>query len=390
MNIVFVVDSPFPFGSANSMRSRSIYKLLELAGYNVHVIADFDTVCTTDVCIEYSYETIYDNNMTFFRRRFVSSKSVRALKKYCRNHNIKCVLMNAHHERLNKIASFCKKEKIKLIVENCEWYDSSSFKLDKFDPRFYFNEKMMSYDIKRVDGVVSISRFLDAHNKKLEIPSVIIPTILDVESTPYSINTNNKKTTIVYTGSIERSKELLKPIINTLSKNLIFRKKIEFHIYGPSVDDVLYNIGGNKRLLDEVGDCVCIHGRIPQNEVQEVLTKADYLIFLRPDRRSSHAGFPTKLGESFAVGTPIIANDTGDLSLYIKSGKNGFLLKSYDDNEIKSVFEKIILLNEEEYRNLRSNARKTAEESFDYRKYVEEINLLFDSNNSDTSKLTGA
>ena len=43
MNIVFAVCFPFPYGSASSMRARNIYKLLELAGHNVHVIADYNT-----------------------------------------------------------------------------------------------------------------------------------------------------------------------------------------------------------------------------------------------------------------------------------------------------------------------------------------------------------
>ena len=386
MDMVFIVDSSFPFGSANSMRTRSLYKLLELAGHRIHVISDFDTVSDVEECNEYSYEAIYDKNITFMKRQLVPYKSVEALKNHCKKNNVDCVVMNARYERLNKIAAFCKKQNIKLIVENCEWYDVTSFKLRWFDPRFYQNQKMLKYDFKKVDGFISISRLLHNHNSGFGKLSVRIPTILDVENTEFSVKTNNEKITIVYTGSIGQSKEFLFPVIRVLAQNLSLCEKIEFHVYGPSHNDVLNHMGDEQHLLELVKDSVFIHGRIPQNEVQEVLTKADYLIFLRPDRRSSHAGFPTKLGESFAVGTPVIANDTGDLSLYINSGENGFLLNTYDDNDIKSVFEKIIELKEEEYCNLRSNARKTAEKSFDYRKYVEEINLLFDFNNSDTSK----
>lgn len=386
MNIIFFVDSPFPFGNASSMRTRSLFKLFEIAGHNIHVICDYDTVTNSDECNEYSYEAIFDNNISFVKRQIAPYKSVRALKLYCKNTKIDCIVANARYDRVNKVAAFCRKEKIKLIIENCEWHHSDSFKLGRLDPRFYRNEKMMRYDLKKTDGFISISRLLHEHNESFGKKSVRIPTILDVENTPYSDTTSNEKITIAYTGSPGRGKEYLLPPIKALAENEKLQEKIEFHIYGPTYDAVLKNIGNNEELLKMAGESVFIHGQIPQNEVQEVLTKADYLLFLRPDRCSSHAGFPTKLGESFSVGTPVIANDTGDLSLYINSGNNGFLLNTYDDNEIKSVFEKIITLNEKEYCNLRSNARKTAEESFDYRKYVEEVNLLFDFNNTDTSK----
>ncbi len=358
------------------MRARNIYKLLEMAGHSVHVISDYDTASETEDCKEYSYEAVSDRTISFSKRQSASKKSMEALRKYCSNNNVDCVLMNARYERVAKVADFCKKEKIKLIVENCEWYDNSNFKLRWIDPRFYRNEKMMRCDLKKADGFISISRYLHNHNQKSGKKSVRIPTILDVENTPYSINTDNKKIHIVYTGSPGRSKEFLLPVIKALADNPQFKEKIEFHIYGPSYNDVLINIGNNTEIIKEAGGSVVIHGRIPQDEVQKVLTNADYLIFLRPDRRSSNAGFPTKLGESFAVGTPVIANDTGDLGLYIKSGENGHLLNSCDNKELKRLFEELINLDSEKYRAIRKCARKTAEECFDYRKYIYTINKL--------------
>ena len=369
----------FPYGSASSMRARNLYKLLEMAGHKVHVISDYDTVSETDECREFSYEAVSDRIISFSKRQSASKKSMEALRKYCSDNHVDCVLMNARYERVAKVAAFCKKEKIKLIVENCEWYDNSSFKLRWIDPRFYQNEKMMRYDFRKADGFISISRLLHNHNENLGKKSVRIPTILDVENTPCSVNTDNKKIQIVYTGSPGRSKEFLLPVIKVLADNSQFQEKIEFHIYGPSYNEVMRNIGNNAEILQKAGSSVIIHGRIPQDEVQGVLTNADYLIFLRPDRRSSNAGFPTKLGECFSVGTPVISNDTGDLSLYIKNGKNGYLLNSCNAEELKKLFAQLINSDNERYREIRKVARKTAEESFDYRKYINEINKILNS-----------
>jgi glycosyltransferase involved in cell wall biosynthesis len=376
MNIVFIVAFPFPFGSASSMRARHLYKLIELAGHNVHVISDYASVGMPENIEEYSYEAVYNGNTSFFRRRIAPYKSIALLKKYCKKHEVDCVLTNAKFDRFNMIANFCKKKGLKLLVENCEWYDSSNFKLGKLNIDYIRNQKMIMYDFKKADGFISISRLLDEHNKTFGLPSVRIPTIIDVEKIPYTIQNENDKIVLVYTGNVGKSKELLLPIIQALAESPNLCNSIEFHIYGPSYNEVLKNIDGKKELIERAGNAIKIHGRIPQIDVQEVLKKANYLIFLRPYRRSSNAGFPTKLGESFAVGTPVITNDTGDIGLYVKNNENGFILESCDCIAVKNLLEKISILSYEEYEKLRINARKTAEKSFDYRNYLNEINTI--------------
>jgi glycosyltransferase involved in cell wall biosynthesis len=122
-------------------------------------------------------------------------------------------------------------------------------------------------------------------------------------------------------------------------------------------------------LLDSMDGIVYIMGKIPQQEVHQAYMDADYSIFIREDKRSSHAGFPTKLAESMAAGTPVITNDTGDIGLYLKNGENGYLLQDTSPESIKKVLEKILQLTSEETIEMRSKARKTAEESFDFRVY---------------------
>jgi glycosyltransferase involved in cell wall biosynthesis len=101
--------------------------------------------------------------------------------------------------------------------------------------------------------------------------------------------------------------------------------------------------------------------------------KSDFSIFIRPDRRSSHAGFPTKLAESMIAGTPVITNNTGDIGQYLKNGKEGFLLKSGYPEELKDIFLHILSLSREKLNEMRLNARRMAEESFDYRVYCGEM-----------------
>jgi len=152
---------------------------------------------------------------------------------------------------------------------------------------------------------------------------------------------------------------------------------IEYRIYGSSRDIVLKNIDGDDALLHALGEQVKIMGTIPQAEVNKAYQQADFSIFMRDRKCSTSAGFPTKLAESMAAGTPVIANDTGDIGLYLKDGYNGFLINDNSIEEIESTLRKVISLSSKQKKNMRENARKTAEASFDYRSYIDIVKELF-------------
>ena len=98
--------------------------------------------------------------------------------------------------------------------------------------------------------------------------------------------------------------------------------------------------------------------------------EADFQLFIRPNRRSSNAGFPTKMGESMAVGTPVITNNTGDIELYLTDSENGYMLRGNGIEAVRTVLDQILKLCVEDYVEMRKRARITAEQVFDYHKYV--------------------
>ncbi len=375
MNILFVVVVPFPFGDASSVRAFNLCKLLHLAGHNVHVISDHPSkteVKTEISCCTYEDTTKYSSSLS------LASKSIKAVKEYIANHKVDVVLMNARFDRFGRLLSLLKRRSIKVLVENCEWYDYSSFKLGRIDPRFWWNEYMIRCEFRKADGFISISELLNGHNTKWGRCSVRIPTILDVTKTSWSRMTGNNKLQLVYAGSLGKSKELLGPIIRVLSYNSEIQDKIDLHIYGPSINAVANNIGDNQ-LLNNLDNCVYIHGRVSQTNILDIMKKADFVLFFRPNRKSSDAGFPTKLGESMSVGTPVITNNTGDISKYVKSKENGIIVPDLSDESVLESINYILTLSSEERSSMREKARKTAETAFDYRTYVGEIEKLLKS-----------
>ena len=383
MNILVLVPTPFPYGVAISSRMVHFCKLLSHMGNKVHVIAlcskenrELNEIYSLDYC---TYQ-IAAKKINALKESFVGNPEfVDAVKQYLEKEPVDVVFMCGVEEYFRRIVKLCSTRGIPFYIEQCEWMDVSSYRLGKFDYRMWRRDYLLHHGYKKVSGVVSISRMLDDHYRSLGIRSVRIPTILDVMSTEYVTQKKNEYLTIVYTGNPSTSKELFRPVFLAIQKHELLRQRISFHIYGPDRQKVLANIGGDTDLLNDVENNVKICGRVPQEKIPDILRNADYQLFLRPSRRSSNAGFPTKFAEAMAVGTPVLTNNTGDIGLYLKDGENGILAKGSTADDVAEALLRAVSMNKEEAILMRHAARKTAEQSFDYRCYSSQMAKLIGS-----------
>ena len=366
-NIVYVTSTSFPFGSASSARTRNIVNLLVHCGFFVTVIADYKQGDDS------LFNVLYLANNKI-KQKEASQKCLLTLSELIKKQRVDVIITNAVFYKVRSLIAFCKKNGIKLVVENCEWYDKSNYRLGSLNPLFIENQYMLKHLFKKVDGFISISDYLNKRNLALGKPSVRIPTIIDKEELDYNLHPMNRVIKLSYCGNPGVSKEYLLPVIDAIKNNDLFKKRIRFHIFGPSKEQVQKNINNiDVNLFDKF---VEIHGMIPQQDIHEVFKETDFLIFLRPLRKSSNAGFPTKLAESMISGTPVISNDTGDISLYLEK-KNGFLLKDASSKSVAECFDQVLKLTDEEYLMMRERCRIDAENSFDFRCYKESIINLF-------------
>lgn len=114
-----------------------------------------------------------------------------------------------------------------------------------------------------------------------------------------------------------------------------------------------------------------IHGRIPYSDVQNIIAHSDFTVLLRPNLRYANAGFPTKVGESMMCGTPVIANHTSDLNLYIRDGDTGIVVRNESPEACAEGFRMALKMDKNARNKMRRNARKEAERSFDYKVYTD-------------------
>ena len=376
--VIFVTNSYFPYGQAYSQRALNLSRIFRECGYTVKIIAD----CTKEknegqnFFDGFEYFIAGDNSKA--GRYFNNKKNcLKILKKLVNDDNVKAVLISGGtYDRFDLVRDVCTKKGIPLILEVCEWYDIASFKLGKLDFRYNQFNKCITKSFFKADAFITISRMLEEHFKYSGKPTIRIPTVIDCDEFEYSEKTDNSKIQLIHAGTAvgKQRKEMFREIMVALAdykQNCPF----EYTIFGSNKKTVLENIGNDTELLESLSDTVKIVGRIPQKEMLQKYCEADFSIFVRPDRRSSHAGFPTKLAESMAAGTPVIANDTGDIGLYLKDGFNGFLLKDGSQETLKEVLNRITD-NRNEFLTMRRNARKTVLKHFSYTEYKTDVETL--------------
>lgn len=379
--MLVVTDIPFPYGVALSSRLKAFCSLISGMGYSVHVIA----LLSRDK--KYIPGNVYELNDCTFEitsarelrsiDSFVGNKTfLPRIEKYVQDNKIQFLFSSSCECYLKRLLKLAKRNNIPYFIEQCEIYDLSSYKFRRLDIRYYRYRYHFFKLYKRVEGVVVISRLLEKHFQKLNVPTVRIPTILDVQNMIYSSATYNRRIRLIYSGAAWGKKELLAPIIKVLGIDAILSNEFEFHIYGTTREQVLSDSPEVETILDNSENTIFVHGIIPQKQMHDIICKSDYQIFIRPDRMSSHAGFPTKLGESMAAGTPVITNDTGDIALYLNDNINGYLLEDRSEDAVRKVLQKVLKLSDDQKEAMRLCARKTAEEYFDYRCYMDEFSRL--------------
>lgn len=377
MNLLVVTDKSYPYGSAYSSRVRHFVMAFHDMGYKITIIsANLDVQDAIRLGInDVEYISMeYPQNRITQLGIGVSHRYLKEIEKVMAKNKYDAIFVNSITYALPQICEKAKKHSVPVFVEKCEWYDKNSFILERFNP--YYREYIREIDLVQPDGYVVISPFFEHYYAERGYKTILIPSILDVENIEFISHKLSKKICVAFSGSLGNGKEMIGPLAEALDKMGEDRNHFIFEFYGPSEQQIKDNIG-NDDLYQRIHDSFHINGRIPQKDVYGKIAKADFTFFFREKRRSSDAGFPTKLAESFAVGTPVITNETGSINKYLFNHKNGLLIQELSVNNIISVLNYIRCIDDDEYQEMRAAARDIAERSFDYRRYVNGLKDFF-------------
>ena len=374
--IIFVMPNAFPTGTAMAARIRALAKLFSEIGYETDVLCEKNTDAN---CKMYGEIFSLDGN-------FSGSKKLLVLpRKYCKmldfllsNKKYDFIVSCSMFDRFGMVIKIAKQHCVPVILESCEWFDVKGFARGKLDIRYYQFKFAFKYQFPKADGVIAISRLLEKYYLERGLNVIRIPGIHEVYDKEFRIETrNDDKIRILFAGNIFGGKEQLSELLIAMAQTDLCGKGVILNIDGPSWDEMRKSIDAEAtEALKKLGSSVICHGSVPQSEMAKICCDNDFGVFFRPNRRSSHAGFPTKLGEYLSAGTPVITNDTGDISLVIDNYKNGIVLKECTVDSIKDTLMYIVKMNSSDYKQMRQNARHSAENKLDYSCYLNEMSIF--------------
>ena len=377
MNILYVVPAMYPYGWAYATRARSLAKLIQEAGHDVTVMSDY----LSDI-VEWKGNNIaeYDgiritttsdkkaSERTIGDKLLVRKRIHTSINEYVKREKVECIVTAQTHQKFGSVYKCAKQNGIPLILETCEWFSYKNWKLGFLDPRFLSFQYCWNIRFRNVKKAICISRLLENRFNSLGAQTVRIPTILNVEEYRFKDSSIlHSPIKLLFIGGITGGKDELAGIIETICQ---YEMPFELFIYGPRKNDGEATISPKIIKTTYYKNNIHFCGHIDQQVLQSKIIECDYGIIIRPNRRSSNAGFPTKLGEYFVAGLPVIANDTGDIGMYVKTGETGILFKGNKKEEILYALKYIENVDASQYQMMSQKCRNSAYTDFNYKSYI--------------------
>lgn len=380
--VAYVGPYSFPSGGAAARRIYGNCISLKEAGYKVVIASGQVSAKSYDeykgVPVVSLNERVYENlpralkHLMYFN---AGKKTIEWLESLdVKPHAV--ILYSGYSPYLIRLIPWCKRNNVRLVFDVVEWYDAPSLLHWFFSP-YYFNiELAMRWLNKKCGSLIVISEFLkNYYGGKVE-RLVKIPPTVDCSAVEARVKLeDNNIVRLVYAGNPGR-KDSLSLIIQAVQAISSSGRKIELHIAGIANRDLAKYMKISASDKGQLNDAVFCHGILSHEETLELVRNSHYSIVVRPLIRSVQAGFPTKFVESLAVGTPVIANITSDLDLYLKNKVNGLICADSSLASIKKVISDCFYI--ANYNEMRVRARETAESFFDAKNYSESFKMIIE------------
>lgn len=206
--------------------------------------------------------------------------------------------------------------------------------------------------------------YIKSNFPKLASKVVAIPNFVDLQYfLPPSRRIRNVVPEIIVAASIWSPKNTL-GFIDAVA--LLKKKGYKFHVswYGLVSERSAYveECFEKIRRLD-VNDVISLKEKT--SEIRDCYQKADF--FCLP---SFYEGTPNVICEAMSCGLPILCSDVCDNRHYVAEGENGYLFNPHITDEIIVAFEKMFILNDDEYSAFCTRSRTIAEERLSRDRFV--------------------
>ena len=307
--------------------------------------------------LEYRIELVKGNNLTSL------------LKAMNKKNRFDMVILYGYTGEKN-IINYCKQNGILIIADRVDWFEKEDLNNTIFNRWFQKNmidKSMMKLD-KDLNGVISISPYLDRHYKNMNVNSIWMPPIFSDFDEKLSFDLCNPLV-LVYAGNLGGNKDVIKPVIQALKIINQDEVNIRLDLVGISEEQIIKEFDDLN--TEKIG--ITAYGFVPHAEAQKIISNADFGLLLRHNKRYAKAGFSTKFSECMSNGVPMICTSVGGADTIIDNYVDGILLH---DNQVDTIVETlldIIRMPNEKIISMKKSAYKKANNTFKSTVYYEKM-----------------
>jgi glycosyltransferase involved in cell wall biosynthesis len=281
-----------------------------------------------------------------------------------------------------RLRRFCRKRRIALIAYRTEWFDAKHMPWGRCGVAYWDAELCARRILPKIGHVTCISSYLHRYYQSRGCHAMWVPTLIDLDACnaaspagPTASHQPADELRLVFSGSPPR--EQWDVIFAGLKQMRQAGRNVRLDVYGSSRESFLSAIGAGRKLAEEFGDALVVHGRVSREEYLRGVLQADFIVMLREIARWSQACLPTKLPELMAMGMPIITNAHSDLGEFIRDGVEGLIVEQPAVPEFVATLTRAMRMRREDIVRLGENSRQRAEERFNYRRYAGPLGQFF-------------
>ncbi|MBI0577477.1 glycosyltransferase [Neobacillus cucumis] len=376
--------SNFPRGSAKANYLQYVSQALKEAEYDVYLITDINEEFKLQMQKgHFSYKgiNIIPFNVTKIRllRRlqfhyYLGHILVNLLKKYNISEEDIVLVCSADLDVNREILKYKRKIGFKTGNFVLEWFPKSFFESRQRERRYntYLENLLPQHDL-----IFPISSYIESHLIDDKCKSLLLPIMADVLEYPVREKAFNK-IKFIFPGN-----GLMKDAIGIVLKSfsqLTFQEKerVELHLCGIKEEEIKILLSSHE--YDHIKSVLVVHKWMHYEELIELYQSMHFLILAREENQMTLANFPSKVPEVMCYGVIPIASNVGDYTkYYLEDNINSLIFDRCDIDSCSEKIRKALSLPEEKILELSLNARKCAEDKFDYRNWVGKIHYALEN-----------
>lgn len=382
---IIITENQYPCEDAGAIRQHATAKILMELGYKVLVLgygSPTERKIKTFEGVDYiSFRP--DSANRWVRAAYRASICTRMMRFLRRLPTPDLILVAdvSNTSIIRRLSAYGRKHGCTLVHDSVEWFSPHQFAKGERAHAYRVRDAINRRLVAKGWRVMAISAYLEEHFKKQCDKVARVPVIMDTDTISCRRDVSDGKISLAYVGSPGKKDYLAQMIAGLALLPPEKRENTVFHVVGATKAQLVSICGADAAHIEALGETLVAHGRLPHKEAIDFVKRADFTLLFRDNSlRYARAGFPTKIVESLSSGTPPICNLSSDLGLYLENGKNAFLAAGFAPEDIKDALEKALATSSEERAEMRAAARKTAEEQFDYRHYVDALADLVGEN----------